>query len=286
MSNYVRYKGESLNAPSPKIFGDLSKCIHDEIMGKCMVVWDQFASVGEISGGTAGIGVGQYSAFVNTGVTITGNENVADIGTGSTGALGVLEIANNDADNDQGFIHFGGGAGQFRIDNSAGNTGKLMFEARFQTESIANDGVAIFLGLGTGPLADAMLADDTGEFVATGGFIGFHRLNDDGDKMDIVYQAASQAKQTLVANALTLVANTWYTVGFVYDPNEVDAKKIKFYIDGVEQSTYVTTALIDAATFPEGEALGPMLLTKTGTAAEASVWLDFIACVQYADSEQ
>lgn len=282
MSNVTRYFGETGNGPSPIIFGDLSKHVQNEYMGKCFVVWDTFGSFGEAASGAGG---SQYTTYQNTGVTIAQNENVADIGSGSTGALGVLEVANNDADNDQGFIQFGGGVGAFRIDNGASNTGKVMFEARFQTESIADDGVAFFIGLGTGPLADGDLADDTGDLVASKGYIGFQRLNDDGDQLDIVYQAASQTKQTLVANAQTLVANTWYKVGFVYDPDAGDSKKITFYINGAEQSTYVTTALIDAATFPEGEALSPMLLTKTGTASEASVWLDYIAAVQYADGE-
>lgn len=284
MSNYVRYNGESLNSPSPKLFGDMSKVLHDEIMGRCIVVYDHFGSLGQLSAGTAGVSLsGKYASYVNTGVTIAGYSGVADIGTGSTGALGVLEIAGNDADNDQGFVQFGSGAGAFRIDNASGNTGKVAFEARFLTESIANDGVAFFLGLGTGPLADADLVDDTGALAAGKGYIGFRRLCDDGDQMDIVYQAASQTGVEVLANAKTLVANTWYTVGFVYDPREVDSKKIVFYIDGDAVANTVTTTNIDTATFPEGEALSPLFLTKTGTAAEAKMRLDYVAAVQYAN---
>jgi hypothetical protein len=278
MSNVTRYFGAPALGPSPIIFGDLSKHVQNEYMGKCMVVWDTFASLGEQASAAGG---GRYTTYQNTGVTIAQGNTVADLGE----ALGVLVVAGNDADNDQGFIQFGGGKGDFRIDNGSGNTGKVMFEARVQSNSIANNGVAFFVGLGTGPLADADLADDTGDLVATKGYIGFSRLADDGAHVDIVYQGASQTKQILVANALTMVADTWYRLGFVYDPDVVDSKKVTFYIDGVEQSTYVTTTLLDTATFPEGESLSPMLLTKVGTAAEATVSLDYVAAVQYADGE-
>jgi len=203
-------------------------------------------------------------------------------------ALGVLEIAGNDADNDEGHVQFGSGA-QFKIDNGAGNTGKVMYEARFRTESIADNGCAFFLGLGSAAAAGVganTLVDDTGALITTGAFIGFQRLNDDGDKLDIIYQAASQTLQQVEANALTLVANTWYKVGFVYDPSADDAKKIVFYIDKADSGSYVTTTNLDAATFPEGEALIPLWLTKVGTAAEAKMQLDFVAAAQYADGEE
>jgi hypothetical protein len=199
--------------------------------------------------------------------------------------LGVLEVSGNDADNDEGHIAFGAGGGNFVIDdNFTGNTGRVFFEARFKTATIADDGCAFFLGLGLGPVAAEYLTDNAGALVATGAFIGLQRLNDDGDKADIIFQEVSQTLQQVTANALTLVANTWYKFGFTYDPSRENAKKIKFYLDGAEQSTYVTATQINAATFPESVALQPMLLTKVGTAAEAKFSLDWVCATQYFDS--
>jgi hypothetical protein len=116
--------------------------------------------------------------------------------------------------------------------------------------------------------------------------VGFQRLNDDGDQMDIAYQAASQTLQQVEANALTLVANTWYKVGFVYDPTADDAKKITFYINAADAGSYVTTTNLDAATFPENEAMIPLILTKVGTAAEAKFNVDWVMACQYMNGEE
>lgn len=276
MSNVTRYTGETGRGPSPIIFGDMSKHLQNQLMGKCLVVYDDFGSVPiHASAGASG----GYYTYQDSGVTIKG-WGTCDLAN----ALGVLEVAGNDADNDEGHLQMGSGA-QFKIDNASSNTGKVMFEARFRTESIADNGCAFMLGLGSGDVGANTLVDDTGAYIATGAFIGFQRLNDDGDQLDIVYQAASQTLQQVEANALTLVANTWYRVGFVYDPDQSDSKKITFYINGGDAGSYVTTTNIDAATFPEGEALIPLVLTKVGTAAEAKFQVDYVAAVQYMDGE-
>ena len=273
MSNFVRYHSEKdLRVPSPNVWGTLSKHQDDAHFGKCIHLFDDF--------GFPLFGTNTNYTYQDTGVIIGAQNAVPDIGD----ALGVLEVSGNDADNDEGHIKFGGQGENFRIDdNFAGNTARVFFGCRFNVASIADNSCAFFMGLGSGTMAANHLVDDTGALIATEGFIGIRRLNDDGDKADIVFQDVSQAINEIIVNAVTLVANTWVKFEFTYNPAREDAKKIKFYVNGVEQSTYVTAALIGGATFPEDIGLQPMLLTKVGTAAESLVRMDWVAATQYYD---
>lgn len=283
MSNYTRSFSEKGNrGPSPTIFGDLARHQHNEQTGKCLFLFDDFARPPRLTASNTTAISGKYYSFLNTGVVAGGPTGVADVGD----ALGELSISGNDADNDQGYVQFSTG-NPFVIQNDhSGNTGLVYFETRMKVASIADNSCAFFAGLGQGLVADNDLVDDTGALAAAKAYIGIRRLNDDGDKTDIVFQAASQTLNAVITNASTLVANTYFKFGFRYDPWAVDsAKRIKFFLDGVEQSTYVTDTEINAATFPEGEALTPMLLTKVGTAAESIVTVDWVAAIQYGDEQ-
>lgn len=282
--NIVRHVAETTveRGPSPVIFGDLSKIHSDMVRGKALLLFDDFAAPAFMTNAGA---TGGYYTIQDSGVDIQGEDGPPDLGsTAAATAQGVLVVDSQASDNDEGYISFGYG-GQFVIDNAASNTGKLMFEARIKKASVADNAVGVFIGLGTGPIAADYLVDDTATLITTKGFIGFHNLTDDGNTFDTVYQAASQSKQTVLANAATVTAANYVKLGFLWDPKEIDAaKKIKFYVDGVLSNSFVSTTNIDAATFPEGEALVPMLLTKVGTAAESAVSIDWIACAQYQDS--
>ena len=285
MTNITRAFAESERGPSPIVFrGGLTQLKHQNDVGVCMLVWDDFQTAPVHASAAAS---GGYYTYQDTGVTIQGATGPPNLGSADNKAeLGVLEVAGNDADNDEGHTQFGYG-GPFRIGNSASNTGKVLFEARIKKASVADNGVGIFIGLGTGPVATNYLVDDTAELIATKGFIGFQGLNDDGNQLDVVYQAASQTKQTVLANAVTLTADEYVKVGFRYDPTMIDAaKKIQFYADGVLLDADVSTTNIDAATFPEDEALVPMMLTKVGTAAESKVQLDWVCAAQFVTNRE
>lgn len=280
MSNYLRFTAEdSGRAPSVAIFGDFSKIQHDMIEGYCVAHFDDFQAVGLMD--SAGVN-GHYYTYEDTGVVWGANTDTPNLNTDSnTHAMGVLECSGNDAANDEGNIQFSHGY-PIRISNAANQDGKCMWEFRITVESITDNALAYFVGLGSGPVATAHLADTTGLLNTAQNFIGFKVNVDDGNKMDIVYQAAGQSIQTVLANAITLAVNTYVKPGMVYDPSETDDKKIKFFKDGVELNAYVNTTQIDAATFPEDVGLVPMILTKTPPAAEVPTKADWVAWAQYA----
>lgn len=277
MTNVVRYFGEDNRGPSPIIFGDLLQPQHDQLVGNAIVIYDDFERAQKHASAGAS---GGYYTYQDTGVLIQGDDGPPDLGD----ELGVMTFSTLDTAADEGHLQMCYG-GPMRIDNGSGNTGAVMFETRLKVSDITNNALYVFAGLGTGPVAADYLVDDTGALKSDKGFIGFLLKADDGDQMDTVFQAANQTMNTVEANAVKLVANTYVKLGLKYDPNEVASKKIKFYVDGVEQNTKVSTTDIDAATFPEGEALTPMILCKSGAAGLAdTLKVDWVAAVQYGDS--
>ena len=98
--------------------------------------------------------------------------------------------------------------------------------------------------------------------MANKAFIGFSILADDGNSMDFCYQGYSQTRNDLIADLHVPVADTFVKLGFIYNPDANTSKRIKVYVNNVEQSTYVTATQIAAATFPDAEALTFVLATK------------------------
>ena len=233
-----------------------------------------------------------YQRYIDTSNTIRNLVvDVTALATGSRG--GVLRLATDATDNDGPTIqqqNANGGA-QILIGNTAGAAWKLYFEARIR-KTIADDGSALFVGLaqlGT-PADNGLLADDTGDLVDSISAIGWRVKHVNGGttgqnaKLDFVYQDAAQTVPVVtLASAATMVASTWIKVGFVYDPNAIAAEKIRLYINGQEQSSYVTTANIDAATFPENDAMSFVFGAKNGSATAMDVDIDWYDIVQLYD---
>jgi hypothetical protein len=281
MTNYLRLTAEDAisRGPSVAIFGDMSLHYYNQMLGKCIVVGDDFANIGKLASVQASGGPYTYQ---DTGVTIQGSAGVPDLGD----ALGELEWDGMDADNDEGGVQFGYG-GQFRLDNASGNTGACFVEFRIKKSTLTNEYVGFFVGLGEGPVATEHLAENTAAFTSALSCIGFSNLLDDGDKADIVYGATDGTTTTLLANAATLVASEYIKLGFAYRPWADDAKQITFYVDGDEVGTYITRALMDAAAFPEGEGMVPMAIVKVGTGSLSdTAALDWVYAVQYGDNER
>jgi len=213
--------------------------------------------------------IGNYGSYIDTGVTLK---------QAAGEATGAIEIAGNDADNDEGSIISGGGAGGMVAIDATG-AGRIAFECRFKKASIGDNGLSFFVGLSEeASQAANALVDDTG-VVADKDFIGFSVLQDNGEELDFTWRKSGQTVQ-VHANIASMVADTYMKMGFLYDPgNHPDDKKIKIFIDnGEEESVYVTQTQLEAATFPDDEELCLFLTTKVGTgSAEVKSQLDWWA---------
>lgn len=146
------------------------------------VTWDDYTS----SSAAAQIsGIHRYYVIAADGVTIN---SVADSDNGA------IQVAANDAANDDSALILGQEAGLFRF----GTTDDVWFEASFQKASVTNDALGFALGFYTASVASphaAIMVDTTGVIDTDADFIGFHNDPDDGDVIEPVYQEASATAQ-------------------------------------------------------------------------------------------
>lgn len=278
---------------------DTSRLRSPALWGNCPVaalmqnaadgLWDgdDFAAPGDEDGNDTG----GYERYIDTSNTIrTLAADTTALATGSRG--GVLRLALDATDNDSPVIQrtSANGAGLYLIGNTAGATWPLWFECRVRKDVITDNGIAFFAGLASvGVCADnGLLEDDTGDIVDSLSAIGFRTLHDNGEELDFAYQDGGQTAPTEVLAAMsdgTWVASTWVKLGFHYNPGSKfgGTNKIGVYVNNKLQSTYVTTANIDATTFPENDAMCVCFGAKNGTAAATNFDIDWWYIAQLYD---
>ena len=258
---------------SPALWGDcpLESIRNGRIGG--IIFEDDFVSALSLSAG-AGDSLAGYLAYGDTGVTMKAMAGVAG---------GILELAGNDADNDEGVLS--GGSPAFVVSDTAGEDKKMWFEARVKKASIANNALGMFVGLawdhGDGvSVAKTLCLTDNDAALGAFSFLGFHVDQADGDAMDFVYKAEGQAAVVKIAGVHVPVADTWVKVGFVYDPAASADKRIRVFVNNQEKTTYVTATNIATATFPDAEPMAPVWAGKVGAAAESKAQIDWWRCIQ------
>lgn len=214
-----------------------------------------------------------FKIYVDSATTASGVSRLA------TEPGGVARFAPGATDNHLAIL----GSGIFgELSITAGEEKLTIFEARARLHTQVTSG-STFIGFGTDSLvADGGLIADAGGLLATGAGIGFRTKEDDPDGIDIVYQAASQTEQVVSDAAKVIAADTWVKLGFVYDPSAPAAKKIAFFIDNVEQTSYVTATNMGAATFPNSVLLGPIFAAMTQATTTRGLDLDWFAAYQAA----
>jgi len=265
MDNKTMYGATGLEGLSPAIWGGcpMSDIRNDNSEG--ILCEDEFMRALTFTSATGQDG---YRTYQDTGVTIKGL---------TTSIVGELEIAGNDADNDEGSITgLGNGVCPVaKISTTAGSKFELWFEGKIKKASIANNGLAFFFGLATtgGAVAD-ILADDTGILKAAHGFVGFQCLQADGDALLAIYQKTSETKVAVDSTAAVLVADTYVKLGLHYDGDDT----VTYFVDGASVGT---VSLEDATVFPDGTAMAMLFATKVGTnSAEVKSYLDWWKLVQ------
>ncbi|MEM6692990.1 MAG: hypothetical protein AAF664_26410 [Planctomycetota bacterium] len=181
------------------------------------------------------------------------NHDTVLVSNGNTGVLGMISDAVDDAK-------------------------LLICEFRFKLPSVANNDGSIFLGLGEEGLAAANtpIQNAGSHDISSDDVIGFFIKETDRDQLSFVYRKAGSPLQEVMDYPVALVADTWYNVGFIYDPNAEASKRIKVFVNNEEQSTYVTADQIAASTFPDGEEMALVAAIKASANNDPqSVKLDF-----------
>jgi hypothetical protein len=252
----VGWKGgnNDQRGPSPRIWQNCNVIALREDPNLGIVDGDDFLKFpphGSTSGGAVSGALGNYSHYIYQGGGIA-DANVQG------GALAF----SSDGDNEGAALHTY--AAPFKLTSTLK---RFWFEARFKTSTIADTKHGIFVGLCESLGLSTAQPLDTAGAVMDKNLIGFHRLEGDGDKLDIVWKADGQTAVTLLADAVTLVADTFVKVGFTFDPDRETGKRLIFYYDGTEITTYGTGTQMAAVTFPSDICLGFIFGVMNATAS-------------------
>jgi hypothetical protein len=242
-----------------------------------ILFYDDFLNTGALTlSGTIG-----YGTYGDTGATIA---NIA------TASGGVLRLATDNSDNDEVSISQGGivGAG-WKIDTASGQDKMLIFEARFKLTAVSARNV--FVGL-----AEEGLAVTTGLFsnanppvIQDKDFIGFYILEGTPTTLRFSYQKASTTGDYTDHDFIvssSVAADTWYKVGFIYDPKATPSEAIRVFLDNdqcattIPRSDIVDSAGVAVAVFPNGEELTAMFNSKNGGAVAQNLDIDWVAVFQ------
>jgi len=235
-------------------------------------VGDDFMLAPAVSGASTAAQNG-YGIYSGTGDAIASSATDTD---------GVLTLTTAATDNNEVWITSGANTGVLGSIPADSATGKMMaFEARVAVSSVTD--CAYFVGLGpTAGAGNNGKADNTGA-IADSAHLGFDSETGTPTALDVINMKASGTKEEIITGAHTLTASatTFIKVGFVYNPAFPEAKRIKFYINNIEQSTYAThDHIADTTNFPGGVALAFKAGVKTGAGAAAALSIDWWAFYQ------
>jgi hypothetical protein len=140
------------------------------------------------------------------------------------------------------------------------------FEARVRVGTITDDQVNWFVGL-----------MEEGRAIADVDYAGFRVLVGDGNGLDAVHRTSGGAEVEVQSVAQTLVANTWYNLGFRFNGGSV----CQWYINNAQVGANVDPTL---ATFPSGEELAAVVALKDKGNNAGTLDVDFIRAI-YAVSD-
>lgn len=271
---YTIHKGQvGGRGLSPRIWADATgMALSPDGYSNAFAFSDDFVNFGgaapSISGTTSGTtdGYGYYVDTATSACSIT-----SQVGRGGT-----IKIATGATDNHEAWMTTGGNTGTLgSID--ASDLKLTAFEARVKFSDVTS--MNAFVGLAEEGLAAADTVSNAG-VMADKDYIGFSIQESDSDAVDFVYRKAGSSEVVALTFATSLVADQWYKFGFLVDPKAQPSKRIRIFIDNVEQATTVSQTSMEASTFPSGEELAVLAGVKNGAAAVRSMEIDWLSFLQ------
>lgn len=139
---------------------------------------------------------------------------------------------------------------------------RFAYEVVLSTSTIADTKHGFFVGLTEATAFSATVPIAAAGTLADINLVGFHRLEGDGDKLDLVYKANGVTQVTTVADAIDLAADTDVRLGITYDNLRPDFDTNDSYImrwwknGRVIASGYKKIPNTDGDDFPNDVSLG------------------------------
>jgi hypothetical protein len=212
----------------------------------------------------AAYGGTRYKAFGSSGGTLV-----------SGGGLGG-DIVFTEATSNEG-VSLATIATPFKIIRGGGN---VWFEAKVKHSLITDAVFGCFIGLAETMTLSATVPIAAAGTLADQNFVGFHRLEADGDKFDTVYKANGVTQVSVQTDAVTIVAATYNKLGMFYDDSTY---VLTFFGDGVPLTSTKTVPSAAGTDFPNDVNLGLVCATLGGdSAATFTNTLDWWAAAQTA----
>jgi hypothetical protein len=276
---YTGHRGQNTSGLSPRLWAKIyGSMMEPDGGGRLVFAGDDFLAVKDADTYTDLFSEMGYSSYIDTGGTLV--QLADEIG-------GVLGLTNDNTDNDEVWLQAGQATSVFgAISDTAGSDFLTAFECRVKVSSIADDVASVFCGLAEeGCPANSMKTDNTG-VLASKDYIGFDTVHVNSGTagtnalVNFVYRKAGQTAVALIESVHTLVADDFVKLGFLYDPKAPAAKRIKVFVNNVEQATYGTATQIATATFPDGEEMAPLFGIKNGSGTADELALDWWAYAQ------
>ncbi len=147
---------------------------------------------------------------------------------------------------------------------------KWWFETRFAVDNVDNDGTSFFLGLTEeGQAANSKPATDDTGVINDIDHVGFRVAADDGNGLDFVWNLSGQTAQA-TESVQTLVAGTFYNVGFKYEPKD---NKVHVFVDGVEN---VSAGFLMSHASAPADTLAVCLSNKIMAGATGTLSVDWV----------
>ena len=257
---------DTTRGPSPRLWGkvEVADFILDPNRGA--VLFDDFMAFGGTVASNVGtkFGTVPYKTYEDTTTSI--NQLNTLIGGG-------IRFDLNAADNQECGMEVGGGNGGAFVVASGGQ--RLTFEARVRFNQIVTQNA--FIGLAEKGLAitDGLISD--ADAIGDKSLIGFHVVAAASSSLIASHQKNGGGGKTDVATAQTLVAATWYKIGFIFDPI---ASTVTWFVNGVSVGSITD---ITVAKFPKDAYLTPFFNLKTSAAAATTMDIDWWRCAQSQD---
>lgn len=140
--------------------------------------------------------------------------------------------------------------------------GKLWFEASVKISVVTDTESGFFLGLAETLTLSATVPIAAAGTLADQNFVGFHRLEGDGDQIDTVYKANTVTQvnvqtdviATTNSAAAALAADTYVKLGMVYDPISY---VLSFFVNNIKLSSSKTIPAAAGTDFPNDVNLAP-----------------------------
>lgn len=176
----------------------------------------------------------------------------------------------------------------FKIERNGAN---FAMEGRLKFNNIADNDTGVFFGINASQTLSATVPIAAAGTLADSNFVGFHRLEGDGDQVDCVYKADGVTQVSQLSDAVSsanvasgssaLVADTYIKLGMFFNASTF---VFTWFINGIPLQTPKTVPSAAGTDFPNDIAMGMVLAMLCGSSNDSIVTMDWWGAAHWYDN--